>query len=574
MADANAWVRHSSNSEMHSYSKPPVKKLSDSEEGEIDDEEELVYCICRTSDTSRFMIGCDSCNEWYHGDCISITEEYAKNIQQFFCLMCRERDPTLAIQYKEKKEKSDKKKSEKHSDSSSRKQHHVTFEDDRRSKSSRRCGECAACYHKEDCGRCDFCKDMKKFGGPNKIRQKCRQRQCTNFGLILGKKPTKPYFEDGDYNDDQEFIPPPEPFRKIDYNELDDDDDKDDYDPYASKRSGHYKDDDYEPYVSKRGQSAPRHKRRSSKQSEAHRSRKSERRKKHNEKEKSSGKKEDDGIKQCYGPGCTKPARLASKYCSDACGMRLATNRIYEILPNRIQQWQRTVSIADENNQKSLEKIRREQQEAKERLTDLSKKHLALDKVIEKAKSMSIFVDQENSEWDNEESEISIYCVTCGHDVSAKTALRHLEKCFNKYESQTSFGSFYQTNIEGSNIFCDFYNPQQKTYCKRLKILCPEHSKEPKVSDDEVCGCPLVDDVFKPSGEFCRAPKKKCAKHHQWEKFRRAEIDLDKMRLLFKLDDLIETERSIRQQMANRGGVLGLMLHQTICHDPVPPPES
>ena len=31
-------------------------------------------------------------------------------------------------------------------------------------------------------------------------------------------------------------------------------------------------------------------------------------------------------------------------------------------------------------------------------------------------------------------------------------------------------------------MFCDSYNPQQKTYCKRLKVLCPEHSKEPKAS--------------------------------------------------------------------------------------------
>lgn len=555
MTDSGSWSgRYASNDEMHSYSKPSF--LDDAG----DDEEELLYCICRTKDTNRFMIGCDSCNEWYHGDCISITEEYAKNIKQFFCLMCRERDPTLAIQYKDKKEKSEKKKhSEKPSESLIRKQH-VTFEDERRGKSARRCGECVNCYRSEDCGRCDFCKDMRKFGGPNKIRQKCRQRQCTNFGLILGKKPIKPF--SGSQSDDtedteQRFMPPPEPVISKNSNDEDEDDDKD---------------DDYDPYVSRKGRSNPHHKRRSSKQTETHRSRKTERRKKHSEKEKTSSKK-DDGLRQCYGPGCIYPARMGSKYCSDTCGIKLATNRIYEVLPNRIQQWQRSVSVADENNRKSLEKIRREQQEAKERLVELSKKHEALDKVIEKAKIISVSVDQENSDWDNEESEISIYCVTCGHDVGAKNALKHLEKCFNKYESQTSFGSFYQTNIEGSNIFCDFYNPQQKTYCKRLKILCPEHSKEPKVSDDEVCGCPLVDDVFKASGEFCCAPKKRCAKHHQWEKFRRAEIDLDKMRMLFKLDDLIETERSIRQQMANRGSVLGLMLHQTICHDNVPPSE-
>ena len=31
-------------------------------------------------------------------------------------------------------------------------------------------------------------------------------------------------------------------------------------------------------------------------------------------------------------------------------------------------------------------------------------------------------------------------------------------------------------------MFCDYYNAQQKVYCKRLKVLCPEHTKEPKVS--------------------------------------------------------------------------------------------
>jgi hypothetical protein len=53
----------------------------------------------------------------------------------------------------------------------------------KRVKSMRRCGECAACLLKEDCGQCDFCIDMKKFGGPNRIRQKCRFRQCQTYGL-------------------------------------------------------------------------------------------------------------------------------------------------------------------------------------------------------------------------------------------------------------------------------------------------------------------------------------------------------------------------------------------------------
>lgn len=27
-------------------------------------------------------------------------------------------------------------------------------------------------------------------------------------------------------------------------------------------------------------------------------------------------------------------------------------------------------------------------------------------------------------------------------------------------------------------MFCDFFNPSQNTYCKRLRVLCPEHFKD------------------------------------------------------------------------------------------------
>lgn len=82
--------------------------------------------------------------------------------------------------------------------------------------------------------------------------------------------------------------------------------------------------------------------------------------------------------------------------------------------------------------------------------------------------------------------------------------------------------------------------------------MCPEHFKDPKVGDQDVCGCPLVRKVFKPTGEFCRAPKKSCLKHYQWEKLRRAEIDMERVRQWLKLDELVEQERSIRLAMASR----------------------
>ena len=80
-----------------------------------------------------------------------------------------------------------------------------------------------------------------------------------------------------------------------------------------------------------------------------------------------------------------------------------------------------------------------------------------------------------------ESSETEIYCVTCGHVLSERHALKHLEKCFNKVESQAFFGSYYKTHVEGKPLFCDFYNAQTKMYCKRLKVICAEHVKEKKV---------------------------------------------------------------------------------------------
>ncbi|XP_051857869.1 CXXC-type zinc finger protein 1-like isoform X2 [Drosophila albomicans] len=58
-------------------------------------QDDQAYCICRTSDCSRFMIGCDGCEEWYHGDCIGITEKEAKHIKQYYCRKCKKENPEL-----------------------------------------------------------------------------------------------------------------------------------------------------------------------------------------------------------------------------------------------------------------------------------------------------------------------------------------------------------------------------------------------------------------------------------------------------------------------------------------------
>jgi hypothetical protein len=52
-------------------------------------EETPVYCFCRRPDVGTFMIACDACFEWFHGDCVHVTEREAKKIEYYICEACR-----------------------------------------------------------------------------------------------------------------------------------------------------------------------------------------------------------------------------------------------------------------------------------------------------------------------------------------------------------------------------------------------------------------------------------------------------------------------------------------------------
>ena len=40
------------------------------------------------------------------------------------------------------------------------------------------CGDCPGCLKNDDCGQCRYCRDKTKFGGLNRLRQKCLHRRC------------------------------------------------------------------------------------------------------------------------------------------------------------------------------------------------------------------------------------------------------------------------------------------------------------------------------------------------------------------------------------------------------------
>lgn len=57
-----------------------------------------LYCVCRKPyDETKFYVGCDLCNNWFHGDCVGITEKSSKSLTEFVCNECRQARDTQKL---------------------------------------------------------------------------------------------------------------------------------------------------------------------------------------------------------------------------------------------------------------------------------------------------------------------------------------------------------------------------------------------------------------------------------------------------------------------------------------------
>lgn len=61
--------------------------------------------------------------------------------------------------------------------------------DSKNRKRGRGCGSCPGCL-RDDCGKCQYCVDKPKFGGPGRKKQRCSLRVCSNFVSHRAQKPS------------------------------------------------------------------------------------------------------------------------------------------------------------------------------------------------------------------------------------------------------------------------------------------------------------------------------------------------------------------------------------------------
>lgn len=424
------------------------------------------YCLCKSSIVTEFMIQCDICAKWYHGDCVGITAEESECIDIYCCIQCKKQKPASKTTYKFKFDKHTTKK------------YNVKVSTEKKPKTPKNIN-----MQTVQENAISVCNETLDYSSGINASSTTASTSVFNFVDTTIRKAKTNAYEKFKFSVDDQL--------------------------HTAKRKT----------KSKIGTAQP---------------------------------------SQCYGPGCTKASAKNSKYCSDTCGLQLAQNRILEILPARMKQWLSTPPVADEISRMKLADIRIKLDDIKKKLEALDVEIIHLMEKIKQWKDpKNIFVEQEC-----DDNSISIDCVLCGTEVQSKTIERHLEHCYKKLDSKI----YITERIEKPddlrwNVFCN-RKITKNLYCKKMKVLCPQHYKDSR-KEDEVCGYKLgdFDGVVKHCGN-----KNRTCKHVNWEEWERAELDLKKLTLLLKYNDLVKEKTKIKQSMRNRGNFLGLMLHETVAH--------
>eukprot|EP00057_Strongylocentrotus_purpuratus_P012748 XP_011667222.1 PREDICTED: uncharacterized protein LOC580842 isoform X2 [Strongylocentrotus purpuratus] len=192
-----------------------------------------------------------------------------------------------------------------------------------------------------------------------------------------------------------------------------------------------------------------------------------------------------------------------SKDCEDEATLKSSTSRIFDEFPEQIKKWKQDSNFAQEKGI-DWEKLESSLEEIKLNLADIDSEMMKLKEVIAKPKT-----------------------------PASIDANRRMKK-------QTSKSCIRGPQIVRESKLCEHLAAQQSTSVMKLRMMYHGSSQEPKVTMREVCGCPLVPDILTDTNKYCPLYKMNCETHYNWEKLRQAELDLERVIWLFKLDELLD----------------------------------
>uniref|UniRef100_A0A8C7SGV7 Bromodomain PHD finger transcription factor n=1 Tax=Oncorhynchus mykiss TaxID=8022 RepID=A0A8C7SGV7_ONCMY len=98
MASLSSAHKRKRDDERDSSSAKPKKKKMISTTSKDHKKEVKLYCVCKTPyDEAKFYIGCDRCQNWYHGRCVGILQSEATHIDEYVCPQCQSTEDAMTV---------------------------------------------------------------------------------------------------------------------------------------------------------------------------------------------------------------------------------------------------------------------------------------------------------------------------------------------------------------------------------------------------------------------------------------------------------------------------------------------
>lgn len=299
--------------------------------------------------------------------------------------------------------------------------------------------------------------------------------------------------------------------------------------------------------------------------------------------------------KQCGNPDCLFEARNESNYCSDECGLAFNKLRYETFFLPKYKQLENKPSNARLNRLKDWAALGKERETVIERINNLKLEKEELERTIQQMKDEAkrqcdsapkrqtkVNDDNDDDDMDIEESEevfsgdaAKTFCITCGSTFSFGQALKHWSSCHRKHEDIYNYTAdipykyeYKETQDPNPQLYCNHQDKKTKRYCMNIASACPLHSNW-NCAKDEVCGCPLnIMQKLVPDGNYCIEFKKDCTHHYHWDRFRKAQLDLQRVQAFSRLDVINERLKYLETVIEDSyGGVVGIMLHDTTDHE-------